>query len=115
MKEAFYEIDIDSVLLETAPADRVRTHEKLAALKARVEFLRSIPYSDYLQTAHWENRRKAALKLASFACETCNAKEKLEVHHQTYQRLGCEIPSDLKVLCRNCHQLHHDIEAQGEL
>ena len=32
---------------------------------------------------------------------------RLDVHHKTYARLGCEAPEDLEVLCRACHDERH--------
>jgi hypothetical protein len=29
---------------------------------------------------------------------------RLHMHHRTYERLGAELPSDLQVLCRPCHE-----------
>ena len=32
----------------------------------------------------------------------------ISVHHNDYSRLGAEMPTDLVVLCRECHAKHHD-------
>lgn len=64
-------------------------------------------YGDYLQTSHWRERRQRALKKALYACQVCKDLERLEVHHNTYERLGGELDSDLLVLCRDCHELFH--------
>ena len=64
-------------------------------------------YRAYLQTEEWRTRRNRALKLASFRCVHCGTKRALEVHHRTYERLGEEWDSDLKVLCHDCHAGHH--------
>ena len=45
-------------------------------------------------------------------CRICADTAALEVHHNTYERLGHERAADLVVLCRACHQLFHD---SGEL
>lgn len=34
---------------------------------------------------------------------------RLEVHHLTYERLGCEAPDDLLVLCGRCHATFHGL------
>lgn len=67
-----------------------------------------LPYSEYLKTAHWQLRRERALDRAGHHCQVCHAIELLEVHHNTYERLGHERDADLVVLCRNCHQLFHN-------
>lgn len=64
-------------------------------------------YGDYLQTELWAVRLKRALNKALFACQVCKDTERLEVHHNTYKRIGSELDSDLIVLCRGCHELFH--------
>ena len=71
-----------------------------------------LPYSDYLKTEWWQLRRAKALAEGSHKCRICAATAALEVHHNTYERLGHERAADLVVLCRKCHQLFHD---SGEL
>lgn len=80
--------------------------------QARIAELRAMPYSAYLQSAHWNARRKTALKMASHRCQVCNSTEQLDVHHRTYIRRGEERADDLLVLCRTCHDLFHK---QGKL
>ncbi len=71
-----------------------------------------LPYSEYLKTDGWQTRRAAALKRVDHRCQVCKSPDRLEVHHNTYERLGHERAADLVVLCRACHQLFHD---SGEL
>lgn len=71
-----------------------------------------LPYDEYLKTDHWQHRRLRALAKAENHCQVCHAAAGLEVHHNTYQRLGHERDADLVVLCRDCHELFHD---NGEL
>lgn len=71
-----------------------------------------LPYSEYLKTEWWRQRRLKALTWAEHRCQVCNADNRLEVHHRTYERLGHERDADLVVLCRDCHGLFHD---NGEL
>jgi 5-methylcytosine-specific restriction endonuclease McrA len=74
-----------------------------------VEWLRVIPYSEYLETDHWKKQRASALRRADYRCQLCNKSGELHVHHRTYERRGCESPNDLIVLCRPCHEKFHDI------
>lgn len=75
-----------------------------------VSILKSMPYSDYLKTTHWDTIRLAALKRAGYRCQICNTgNTTLDVHHRTYERRGSELPTDLTVLCRACHEKFHDI------
>jgi 5-methylcytosine-specific restriction endonuclease McrA len=81
---------------------------KSEARRTRERELRYMPYADYLQTPEWQEARKSALKRAGFKCQTCSSGGNLHVHHRTYARRGCELNSDLIVLCAGCHQLFHD-------
>lgn len=74
----------------------------------RMEYLKGLPYSDYLQTSHWKILRFRALKSAGFRCSLCNSDGLLDVHHRTYERLGNEKLKDLVALCRTCHSRFHD-------
>jgi len=82
--------------------------EEAEERRETVKSLRSMPYADYLQTDHWFSVRRAALDRADHACLLCSAPGRLQVHHRTYDRRGCEAPSDLVVLCADCHQVFHD-------
>ena len=89
-------------------AGKLRVCDKCRRAGARTQ----LPYSEYLKTDGWKARRAAALKRAENHCAVCHAAAGLEVHHNTYERLGHERAADLVVLCRTCHQLFHD---SGEL
>ena len=72
------------------------------------EHLRTMPYAEYLQTDHWVEVRKQALKRSGFRCQTCNTNKKtLHVHHRTYENRGNEHYKDLTVLCEDCHEVFH--------
>ena len=46
--------------------------------------------------------------MVGYKCSKCAVKgERLTVHHLTYERLGCELLSDLTPLCRGCHNEAH--------
>ena len=66
-------------------------------------------YSAYLHSSHWKKTRSLALQHAGYKCQACSTKEDiLDVHHNSYDRLGHEDPSDLIVLCRKCHAKVHN-------
>ena len=51
----------------------------------------------------------AALQRAGYKCQACSTKKEiLDVHHNSYDRLGAEEPQDLIVLCRTCHGRVHN-------
>ena len=65
-------------------------------------------YQAYINSNRWRNNlaRIAELNAAGFRCRLCNGlgnESRLEVHHRTYERLGCERPADLTTLCQPCH------------
>lgn len=69
--------------------------------------LRQMPYALYLKTGHWEAVRRRSLAIAENRCFYCGASDRLDVHHLSYKRLGCELDEDLIVLCRTCHGVEH--------
>lgn len=77
------------------------------AVTRREEILAGIPYVEYLRSEHWRERRKGAMERAGHRCQVCNSSGPLDVHHRTYARRGCELPEDLTVLCRKCHETFH--------
>lgn len=80
--------------------------------ESEIQTLRDLPYEKYLHTSWWSSRRNRALREAGYRCEVCQSKRDLQVHHETYERLGCELPDDLRVVCRGCHVGHHHTETQ---
>lgn len=75
----------------------------------RIAELRAMPYRDYLRTPEWCQTRAAALERAGHRCSLDHThSDHLEVHHNTYDRLGAELPSDVVVLCQACHRVHHN-------
>jgi hypothetical protein len=89
------------------PFDRLDDDEVMPAWEAREEALRTMPYSDYLRTPEWTERRRSAVRRAGQACQTCGGQGRLHVHHRTYERRGEELADDLTVLCENCHLAVH--------
>lgn len=70
--------------------------------------LKRLPYQEYLQTEHWQQKRKFALNRANNRCMICYSNGLLNVHHRTYERIGEEMPSDVIALCEKCHGIFHD-------
>lgn len=70
---------------------------------------RRAEYKAYLASPLWQEKRKVALERAEHRCQLCNRTKQLDVHHRTYERFGGEeLPGDLTVLCRGCHEHFHD-------
>lgn len=73
-----------------------------------LNYLRNMPYTDYLNSTHWQNLRPKALKYYSYKCQKCGCKNDLHVHHLSYANKGFEqIAIDLTVLCSTCHKKVH--------
>ena len=69
-------------------------------------------YREYLLGEHWRSFRSHLL-ITRRGCERCGLSREacrflyrhdLDVHHLTYQRIGNELPQDVQVLCRFCHE-----------
>lgn len=80
----------------------------------RLRALGFASYDKYRQSPHWRKTRQQAILDAGNTCQDCWDLlrgelwlDKLEVHHQTYKRLGDERVGDLRVLCRICHSITH--------
>lgn len=67
-------------------------------------------YALYIKSPEWKRKRTKKLRIVGARCQniTCRSRFNLQVHHLTYDRLGREKMSDLKVLCRACHMDAHD-------
>jgi hypothetical protein len=68
-------------------------------------------YNKYIKSQEWRTKAEEAKARAGNRCQVCNrsrAEVQLDAHHRTYKRLGKELPEDITVLCRECHQLYED-------
>ena len=65
-------------------------------------------YREYLQSEAWGVFRARALRYHGNKCGICGATDlQLDVHHNNYERLGCETMSDVIVLCHQHHEMYH--------
>jgi 5-methylcytosine-specific restriction endonuclease McrA len=67
-------------------------------------------YADYIKSPDWHARRIAAIRRAGGRCQLCGSTGPLQVHHNTYERLGKELSEDLCVLCVRHHKMFHETE-----
>lgn len=68
-----------------------------------------LDYHEYIQSDEWKIKASAAKQNAGWRCQVCNKSHheaQLDAHHRTYERLGHELPGDITVLCRDCHELY---------
>jgi hypothetical protein len=71
-------------------------------------------YRKYLASEHWQKTRTAKRRRAK-SCGICGAESRLDVHHLNYRNLIDVGLSDLRVLCRQCHDLAHVLHRRGFL
>ena len=84
------------------------TEQRIQAFQKQVEYLRSLPYDEYLKTKHWLTLREKVHKRANGKCEYCRfGRPMYAVHHKTYARLGAELLADLEAVCHKCHKFRH--------
>jgi 5-methylcytosine-specific restriction endonuclease McrA len=61
-------------------------------------------YKRYLVSPQWRATRERAFAYHGRFCAVCGATRRLQVHHLTYERLGHELMSDFRILCKGCHK-----------
>jgi hypothetical protein len=70
---------------------------------------RSGDYQRALASDHWRALRLRVLAAHGYACERCGMTlALLDLHHRHYRTLGEESLDDVELLCRACHEEHHD-------
>ncbi len=71
-----------------------------------------VEYSTYINSVEWFKKANEAKRKAGYKCEKCGKQFKkgkkgwgleLHAHHLNYERLGRELPEDIMVLCKDCH------------
>ena len=71
-------------------------------------------YKDYLNTTDWKNKRKAKRKKKN-RCGICGSQDLIDTHHLNYKNLFDVELSDLRLMCRRCHFLAHDLHRAGKI
>lgn len=66
-------------------------------------------YNEYISSSCvWQEKRQLRLNIDRHMCQTCHhdgSEYRLEIHHKTYERFGCEdVELDLITLCSECHE-----------
>ena len=78
-------------------------------------------YAEYLRSLHWKGVRAAFFASQRFkrvyhsGCARCGSRDRLELHHKTYARVGSEDLTDLEPLCHSCHGSHHRKERRRRM
>jgi hypothetical protein len=64
----------------------------------------------YLKSEDWQNLRAAIIALHNGRCYGCGCRSlSVDVHHIQYRKLFDVKTSDLRPLCRTCHDIIHQI------
>lgn len=77
-------------------------------------------YTEYLQSDHWQKlrarkKRRVRKTAGKVRCAICGTEEQIETHHLQYRNIYDVLTSDLRLLCRRCHQVAHDLMGAGIL
>lgn len=81
--------------------------------KEKKQTMTSVLYYKLLKTDEWRAFREFIFVVKGKVCENCGAIDHLQVHHNKYRngRKPWEyIPSDISVLCFDCHRKEHGIK-----
>ena len=96
---------VKSVFESTSP-----TQQRAGTLSPR-----QIAYREYLKSDHWKQLRKRKLSRARHHCSICGSKHDIDVHHLNYRDWTNVRTSDLRLVCRRCHDLIHVLMKEGKL
>lgn len=72
-----------------------------------LEYFNSMPYKEYLLTAHWKHFSGQAIRFFG-KCVVCDTTSNLKIHHKNYKNRGRETFLDVICLCNNCHAKFHN-------
>jgi hypothetical protein len=72
-------------------------------------------YREYLQSPDWKAKRSQKHARSSGRCAVCRAGEYIDVHHLEYRNWVDVQMSDLRLLCRRCHDVAHLLMRKGIL
>lgn len=71
-------------------------------------------YYAYLRSPEWAEIKVDLIQQRGNKCEGCGKKNKLQVHHLTYDRIFKEEPGYLQLLCATCHRKTHGLNKNGK-
>lgn len=73
-------------------------------------------YQDYLKSPDWQQKRQTKLSRKNNTkkrCAICGSTKDLHTHHLIYRNLYDVQQGDLRLLCKRCHFLAHDLMKKG--
>lgn len=87
---------------------KVKTKKKSKRQKKVEKEQRKVDYNKYLRSSEWKTFKSGLIKIRGNKCEKCGKTNVvLDGHHLTYERFTKELPRDVVLLCRSCHDEVH--------
>lgn len=68
----------------------------------------TVDYYAYIASKEWRRFRAGWFKRHGRWCRVCTKTFNVQLHHNTYKRLGRERDTDVEAHCGGCHQNHHE-------
>lgn len=72
-------------------------------------------YQEYLKSDHWKDLNERKRSIANKRCAICGFTGSTDNHHLTYRDWYSVSTSDLRLLCRRCHRVTHELINSGQL
>ena len=99
-----------------------RCSERAMVLPSKPSCARKIMnayYQAYLNSEDWQKKRRKKLNRGGWRkrrCAICGARKNLDVHHLRYRAdLTQTTQSELRILCRRCHDVTHKLLKAGKI
>jgi hypothetical protein len=66
-------------------------------------------YERHLSSDKWQQTRRLVFQRARWTCEWCHEARATQVHHLSYEHVGCENLAELLAVCVACHDGIHGV------
>lgn len=63
----------------------------------------------YYLSEIWLKQKQLLIEWRGNKCEHCGSEKNLQIHHRNYETFGEELPFDLLILCKECHEKLHQL------
>lgn len=89
---------------------KAKTSKRKSASKQQTKGKKpaKVDYHEYMKSAAWQRKRRKMFSKFGEFCQICRSSNDLQIHHKTYKNLGREPLEDLQILCKACHENHHE-------
>jgi hypothetical protein len=69
-------------------------------------------YQEYLMSDEWKYVKRRTLHIHGYKCVISGQTENLDIHHLTYENVGCEKINDTIPLARHIHEEYHLLKSK---